>query len=219
MQELMPKDWQLLLEDQWQQPYYINLVSKLDSAYQSQTIYPPRKAIFNAFELCPFASTKVVLIGQDPYHGPNQAHGLAFSVNQQQKFPPSLRNIFKELIDDIGTTPLHGDLSHWAEQGVLLLNATLTVENGKAGSHQKIGWEQFTDVVISKLSQQKKHLIFVLWGAFAQKKAELIDQDKHHIIIAPHPSPLSAHRGFFRSKPFSKINQHLASREQDTIEW
>ncbi|MFT5969936.1 MAG: uracil-DNA glycosylase [Flavobacteriales bacterium] len=219
MQELMPKDWYLLLENEWRQSYFKNLLVALNDAYQTKKIYPNKDAIFNAFKLCSLESTKVVILGQDPYHGPNQAHGLAFSVKQSCNFPPSLRNIFKELIDDIGTTPMHGDLSHWAKQGVLLLNSTLTVEDGKAGSHQKYGWETFTDQVISKLSEHKQKLIFVLWGAFAIKKIALIDTNKHQVITSAHPSPLSAYRGFLGSKPFSMVNSHLKDFNLKPIVW
>lgn len=184
------------------------------------TIYPPGNKIFSAFNLCPFDNTKVVIIGQDPYHGPNQANGLCFSVSDGITPPPSLKNIFKEINNDIGDEiPLSGNLEHWAKQGVLMLNATLTVRAKQAGSHQKKGWEEFTDFVIKTLSNEKKGLIFLLWGRFAQNKAELIDSSKHHILTAAHPSPFSAHSGFFGCKHFSKTNAILQQQSKTQIQW
>ncbi|MBL6873084.1 MAG: uracil-DNA glycosylase [Flavobacteriales bacterium] len=183
-------------------------------------IYPPGNKIFSAFNLCPFDNTKVVIIGQDPYHGPNQANGLCFSVSDGIKPPPSLKNIFKEINNDIGDEiPLSGNLEHWAKQGVLMLNATLTVRAQQAGSHQKKGWEEFTDFVIKTLSNKKKGLIFLLWGRFAQNKAELIDSSKHHILTAAHPSPFSAHSGFFGCNHFSKTNAILKQQNKTQIQW
>jgi uracil-DNA glycosylase len=184
------------------------------------TIYPTGNKIFSAFDLCPFDKTKVVIIGQDPYHGPNQANGLCFSVSDGINPPPSLKNIFKEIRDDIGDEiPHSGNLEHWAKQGVLMLNATLTVRAKQAGSHQKKGWEEFTDFVIKTLSKDKEGLVFLLWGRFAQNKAELIDSNKHHILTAAHPSPFSAHSGFFGCKHFSKTNTILSKQYQTQIKW
>jgi len=184
-------------------------------------IYPKGADIFNAFNITPFDKVEVVILGQDPYHGDNQAHGLSFSVQKGITVPPSLRNIYKELTTDIPgfTTPNHGNLTEWAEQGVLLLNASLTVRAGMPGSHQKKGWEIFTDTVIKTISDKKEGIIFILWGAFAQAKAELIDTKKHHIIKSPHPSPFSADRGFFDSKPFSKTNAILVKKGRKPIDW
>ena len=184
------------------------------------TIYPTGNKIFSAFDLCSFDKTKVVIIGQDPYHGPNQANGLCFSVSDGINPPPSLKNIFKEIRDDIGNEISHsGNLEHWAKQGVLMLNATLTVRAKQAGSHQKKGWEEFTDFVIKTLSKEKEGLVFLLWGRFAQNKAELIDSNKHHILTAAHPSPFSAHSGFFGCKHFSKTNTILAHQHKTQIQW
>lgn len=184
-------------------------------------VYPPDADVFNAFKLTPFDTLKVVILGQDPYHGPNQSHGLCFSVVKGNKIPPSLRNIYKELAADIHNfvVPSHGDLSYWAEQGILLLNTVLTVEQAQAHSHKKIGWEQFTDGVISTINSQCENVIFLLWGAPAQKKAILIDEQRHTILTAIHPSPLSAHRGFFGCKHFSKTNQILSSQGRKPIDW
>src|SRR5690606_23578772 len=188
--------------------------------YQSQKVYPPGKLIFSAFDHTPFDKVKVVLIGQDPYHGAGQAHGLSFSVPEGIAQPPSLKNIFKELNADLGI-PIakSGNLERWADQGVLLLNATLTVRASQAGSHQKKGWEEFTDAAIRKLSEQKENLVFILWGAYAQKKGSIIDTEKHFIIKSPHPSPFSAYNGFFGSKPFSRTNAHLKSLGKEEINW
>jgi uracil-DNA glycosylase len=184
------------------------------------TIYPTGNKIFSAFDLCPFDKTKVVIIGQDPYHGPNQANGLCFSVSDGINPPPSLKNIFKEIRDDIGDEiPHSGNLEHWAKQGVLMLNATLTVRAKQAGSHQKKGWEEFTDFVIKTLSEDKEGLVFLLWGRFAQNKAELIDSNKHHILTAAHPSPFSAYSGFFGCKHFSRTNTILAQQHKTQIQW
>ena len=183
--------------------------------------YPPGKFLFNAFNLTPLDQVKVVILGQDPYHGPNQAHGLCFSVPNSIKPPPSLINIFKELEDDIGKKIdfTNGNLEHWAKQGVFLLNTTLTVERSRPLSHQKLGWNIFTDKVISTINKSRENIVFILWGSFAQSKKELIDSNKHLILTAPHPSPLSAHRGFFGSKPFSKTNNFLETKQIDMIRW
>lgn len=183
-------------------------------------IFPRGSEFFAALNHTPFEKVKVVIIGQDPYHGLNQAHGLCFSVRRGVDIPPSLQNIFKELKSDVGFTPPgHGNLSHWADQGILLLNATLSVESGKAGSHQKKGWETFTDAIIDHLNREREGVVFVLWGSYAQKKGEFIDRAKHLVLAGPHPSPLSAHRGFFGCRHFSKINEYLISRGQTPIDW
>jgi uracil-DNA glycosylase len=218
----LPKNWQKLLKAEFDQPYIKSLQAFLESEQaQGKKIYPPADQIFTAFNLTPLTEVKVVILGQDPYHGPDQAHGLSFSVPSHiTKLPPSLKNIYKELNADldipIATT---GDLTQWAEQGVLLLNAMLTVEKKNAGSHQKKGWETFTDRIIQLLSEKCEGLVFVLWGAYAQKKAPLIDESKHLVLKGIHPSPLSAHRGFFGSKPFSHINQYLSENHKSEIDW
>jgi uracil-DNA glycosylase len=212
--------WKKELEGAFTQTYFQKLVDCIKQAYQTQTIYPKAKHIFRAFDLSPFPHTKVVILGQDPYHGVGQADGLAFSVPEGIAFPPSLRNIFVELQEDTGRPiPSSGSLAQWAKQGVLLLNATLTVEAYKAGSHQKKGWEQFTDAVIQTLAAHKKHVVFILWGSYAQQKASFIDPSKHLILKAAHPSPLAAHRGFFHQKPFSKTNAYLTATGQTPIQW
>ena len=193
----------------------------LQEKQQNKVIYPPRSLIFNALNTTPLNQVKVVIIGQDPYHGPNQAHGLSFSVQRGVALPPSLRNIFHELHTDLGVPiPKHGDLTHWAEQGVLLLNSVLTVEAGQPTSHQKQGWEDFTDHVIDVLNQQREHIVFILWGAYAQRKGQRIDQNKHLVLKAAHPSPLSANRGgFFGCKVFSKANNYLKQNGIEPINW
>jgi len=218
----LPKDWQALLEAEFDQPYMKSLQAFLTAEQeQGKTIYPPADQIFTAFNLTPLSGVKVVILGQDPYHGSGQAHGLSFSVpNSVTKLPPSLKNIYKELNTDLGLPiATKGDLSYWAEQGVLLLNAMLTVEAKNAGSHQKNGWEVFTDQVIQLLSQRCEGVVFVLWGSYAQKKAALIDDSKHLVLKGIHPSPLSAYRGFFGSKPFSFINQYLGEVKKTGIDW
>ncbi len=191
-----------------------------DESLQKKQIYPKSKDIFKAFELTSFEDVKVIIVGQDPYHGPNQANGLAFSVNTDTNFPPSLLNIFKEYSSDLSLSlPNDGDLSTWAKQGVLLLNSILTVESGHPGSHKKLGWEKFTNAIIRALSDKKKYLVFILWGAYAQSKKIFIDSSSHHIISSPHPSPLSAHRGFFGSKPFSRCNEYLKENKIEEINW
>ncbi len=219
--ELEPS-WLAVLNDEFDKNYMVQLRAFLKEEKQAgNKIYPKGNDIFNAFQKTPFTDVKVVILGQDPYHGENQAHGLSFSVQKGVTIPPSLRNIYKELSTDIPgfITPNHGNLTEWAEQGVLLLNASLTVQAGMPGSHQKKGWETFTDMVIKTLSDKKTGLVFILWGAFAQAKAELIDKTKHHIIKSPHPSPFSADRGFFGSKPFSKTNEILEKEGKQPIDW
>lgn len=212
--------WKAVLKDEFEKSYFENLVDFVKQEYKTQTIFPPASKIFTAFDRCSFDKVKVVIIGQDPYHGRGQANGLCFSVADNIPFPPSLQNIFKELKDDTGTEiPNSGNLEKWADQGVLLLNATLTVRESQAASHQNRGWEEFTDSVINKLSTEKKNLVFILWGSYAQKKGAVIDRSKHFIIQSPHPSPLSAYRGFFGSKPFSKTNEFLKSVQIDEIKW
>jgi uracil-DNA glycosylase len=212
--------WKQLLGDEFLKPYFSSLVDFVKTEYQSKTIYPKGDAIFKAFDLCPVDQVKVVILGQDPYHGPNQAHGLSFSVKEGIPFPPSLLNIFKELKSDMHLPfPSHGNLERWAKQGVLLLNATLTVEAHKAGSHQNKGWETFTNAVIEKLASEKSNIVFLLWGAYAQKKAAIIDENKHFKLQAPHPSPLSAHRGFLGCKHFSQTNAYLEEHELVPINW
>lgn len=212
--------WKEKLRDSFQSESFILLKKFLKSEKATQIIYPAVNKIFSAFNLCPFDSVKIVIIGQDPYHGPKQANGLCFSVSDGIKPPPSLQNIFKELKDDLGLEiPLSGNLEHWAEQGVLMLNATLTVRAKQAGSHQKKGWEEFTDNVIRILSEEKENLIFLLWGRFAQNKAQIIDNEKHYILTAAHPSPFSAHSGFLGCKHFSETNEILKKLNQKPIKW
>lgn len=214
--------WKAVLKDEFTKPYFQQIVTFLRSEKASgKIIYPPGPLIFNAFNETPFEKVSVVILGQDPYHGPGQAHGLSFSVPKGIKPPPSLVNIFKEIKSDIGIdmTAGSGDLSHWAEQGVLLLNAALTVRAGEAYSHAKYGWAEFTDAVISKISSEKTNVVFLLWGKFAQEKQALIDETRHHVLKAAHPSPLSAHTGFFGSKHFSKTNQLLIKDGLQPIDW
>lgn len=212
--------WKKALESEFDKPYFKSLVEFVRSEYQSHTVYPPGKQIFNAFDHCPFDQTRVVIIGQDPYHGKGQAHGLCFSVNEGVVMPPSLVNIFKEIKDDLNKPmPPNGSLVRWADQGVLLLNATLTVRAASPGSHQNKGWEEFTDAVIRVLSDQKQNVVFLLWGAYAQKKGAIIDKTRHHVLKSAHPSPFAAHKGFFGNKHFSKTNEYLASKGLSPINW
>lgn len=214
------ESWKAQLQDEFDQAYFKTLTTFVRSEYQHHQIFPPGQLIFNAFNLCPFDKVKVVIIGQDPYHGPGQAHGLCFSVNDGVSFPPSLVNIFKEIKADIGVeSPKTGNLTRWAEQGVLLLNATLTVEAHKAGSHQKKGWETFTDAVIRQLAENREYLVFILWGAYAQKKGAFINRDRHLVLTSAHPSPLSAYNGFFGNKHFSRTNEYLKAHGQDEVKW
>lgn len=212
--------WQKRLQPEFEKAYFAQLTDFVRREYAERTIYPPGRLIFNAFNLCPFDRVKVVLLGQDPYHGPGQAQGLCFSVNDGVRFPPSLVNIFKELQSDLGIAPpASGSLVRWAEQGVFLLNATLTVREHQAGSHQNMGWEQFTDAVIRLLAEEREHLVFILWGGYAQRKGAFIDRAKHLVIASPHPSPLSAYHGFFGTKPFSRTNEYLIANGVEPIEW
>lgn len=213
--------WKKILEEEFEKDYFIQLTNFVRSEYLSSKVYPPPKLIFNAFELCPFEKVKVVILGQDPYHGPGQAHGLSFSVPEDIKFPPSLRNIYKEIVNEYGDMeiPKSGNLDHWANQGVLLLNATLTVRAGEAGSHQNKGWESFTDSVIKKISDEKDGIVFILWGNYARAKKDLIDSRKHLILESPHPSPFSADRGFFGNNHFRKTNEYLKSKSKSEIKW
>lgn len=213
--------WKEVLKDEFKKPYFKQIAEHLKTEKaQGKTIYPAGSNIFHAFEATPFDDVKVVILGQDPYHGARQAHGLSFSVQKDVPLPPSLINIFKELHDDVGVpVPTHGHLEKWAKQGVLLLNASLTVRAGEAMSHSKIGWEKFTNTVIEKVSDLKQHIVFVLWGRFAQEKQALIDEKKHYILKSAHPSPLSAKNGFFDSRPFSKINSYLVKKGIDPIDW
>lgn len=220
LKDLIQTDWQDILHDELQTDYVKNLELFLEKEYQSKTIFPDKQNIFSALNYTPFSETKVVILGQDPYHGDNQAHGLSFSVLPGTKIPPSLVNIFKELADDCKiNTPSSGYLVPWAKQGVLLLNTVLTVERGKAHSHKNKGWENFTNCIIKSLNKKENPIILVLWGKPAQQKKQLIDHTKHIIIESPHPSPLSAYRGFFGSKPFSKINNSLKETNQPQINW
>lgn len=213
--------WRDALQNEFEQEYFRTLTAQVRHAYlENGPVYPPPKLVFNAFEHTPLPRVKVVILGQDPYHGPGQAHGLSFSVPDGIKIPPSLQNIYKEIETDIGRPPrTSGNLEHWADQGVLLLNSTLTVRAGAAGSHQPLGWEQFTDAVIKTVNQKREHVVFMLWGAFAQSKAKYIDNDRHCILQAPHPSPLSAYRGFFGCRHFSQSNDYLTKHGQTPIDW
>ncbi len=214
------KSWKSRLSEEFEKEYFRNLVSFVKDQYQNHTIFPPGRLIFNAFNLCSFDNTKVVIIGQDPYHGPGQAHGLCFSVEDDIPLPPSLLNIFKEIRDDTATDiPASGNLERWARQGVLLLNATLTVRAHEAGSHQNKGWEQFTDAVIQKIASEKENIVFLLWGAYAQKKGSFVDRDKNLVLESVHPSPLSASRGFFGNHHFSMTNKYLEKNGKTAISW
>lgn len=214
------ESWKEQLQPEFEKEYFCRLTDFVRNEYANHTVYPPGKLIFNAFDLCPFDRVKVVIIGQDPYHGPGQAHGLCFSVNDGVQFPPSLVNIFKEIKADTGAdAPATGNLTRWAEQGVLLLNATLTVRAYQAGSHQRQGWENFTDAAIRVLAEQKEHLVFILWGAYAQKKGAFIDRNKHLVLSSAHPSPLSAYNGFFGNKHFTRTNDYLRLHGEQEIVW
>ena len=218
------QNWKKILESEFSKAYFEQLTKFVKEEYKKGVVYPAPKNIFRAFALCPFDKVKVVVLGQDPYHGHKQANGLCFAVGEGVDLPPSLQNMYKELESDIpleqGSTLLKtGDLERWAKQGVLLLNATLTVRAGVANSHQGRGWEQFTDAAIKALSEQREHLVFILWGNYARAKGAHIDRTKHLVIESPHPSPLSAHRGFFGSKPFSKTNAYLQKTAQTPINW
>ncbi|WP_018628507.1 uracil-DNA glycosylase [Niabella aurantiaca] len=221
MEVAIEDSWKKELQDEFQKPYFESLAQHLKTEKQAgKIIYPAGKNIFNAFNTTPFDQVKVLLLGQDPYHGAGQAHGLCFSVQKGVPLPPSLVNIYKELQADLGVPPAKsGDLTRWAQQGVFMLNASLTVRAGEPMSHSKIGWATFTDAVIRKVSQDKEHVVFILWGKFAQEKASLIDASKHLILRSAHPSPLSAHNGFFGSRPFSKTNEYLAANGIDPVDW
>lgn len=216
----MVPSWKARLADEFNKPYFENLITFVKQEYSTQTIYPPGKEIFRAFDACDFSDVNVVIIGQDPYHGPGQANGLCFSVRDGMKPPPSLVNIFKEIQSDLKKPiPKTGNLERWAQQGVLLLNATLTVRASTPGSHQKKGWETFTDAVIRKISEEREHVVFLLWGAYAQKKGEIIDRTKHLVLMSAHPSPFSADRGFFGCRHFSKANEYLKSKGRAEVDW
>ncbi|MFI3912673.1 uracil-DNA glycosylase [Carnobacterium maltaromaticum] len=220
MKTIIHNDWQDILQEEFESTYYQELREFLKTEYAEQTIYPSMNHIWEAFEWTPYEQVKVVILGQDPYHGPNQAHGLSFSVQPNVKVPPSLVNIYKELADDLSITPVnHGYLKSWAEQGVLLMNTVLTVRGGSANSHRGQGWERLTDAVIKKLNEHEKPLVFILWGNPSIAKKQLIDTEKHVVITSPHPSPLSSYRGFFGSKPFSKANKALVDFGQTPIDW
>lgn len=220
MKELIHNEWQEVLKDEFEAPYYQQLRQFLKKEYQEQVVFPEMNHIWEAFEWTPYDKVKVVILGQDPYHGPNQAHGLSFSVQPTIKTPPSLVNIYKELQSDLGIPPVnHGYLKAWAEQGVLLLNTVLTVRNGQANSHRGQGWETLTDAVIKKLNERATPIVFILWGKPSISKLKLIDTTRHAVITAPHPSPLSAYRGFFGSKPFSKTNEALIKFGETPINW
>ena len=215
------ESWKQVLADEFSSLYFRNLAAFVRAAYAKGVVYPPGKYIFEAFNRTPFDKVKVVILGQDPYHEPNQAHGLCFSVQKGVRLPPSLVNIYKELEDEFGTKFLDrdGDLSHWADQGVLLLNATLTVAAGNAGSHQGRGWEMFTDAVVSKLAEQRENLVFMLWGSYARRKGAVINRKRHLVLECAHPSPLSVYRGFFGCGHFRKANEYLASKGLPIINW
>lgn len=220
MEVKIEKNWKEVLSSEFEKPYFENLTQFVRSEYRTTTIFPPGGKIFAAFDATPFDKVKVVILGQDPYHGVRQANGLCFSVGPDVDLPPSLINIYKELNADLGV-PMRqsGDLSDWARQGVFLLNSTLTVRAHNAGSHQGRGWEIFTDEVIMQLATRREHLVFILWGSYAIKKGAFIDRNKHLVITSPHPSPLSAYRGFFGSKPFSKTNEYLKNQGIEPINW
>lgn len=221
MRSQLPPSWQTILQNEIDQPYFKDLTHFVEQEYAKNTCFPMEEHIFSALEFCPFNQVKVVLLGQDPYHGQGQAHGLSFSVQEGVKIPPSLQNIFKELQNDIGKAiPNHGNLEAWAQQGVLLLNATLTVREKQAGSHQRKGWEKFTDAIIEKIALEKEDVVFLLWGGSAQKKAKKIDENRHLILTSGHPSPLSANRGYwFGNKHFSNTNTYLKKKGKSPIHW
>ncbi len=220
MEIRIEESWKRELAEEWEKDYFMRLTQFVREEYATKQIFPPGRQIFAAFNSTPFHDVKVVILGQDPYHDVGQANGLCFSVNDGIQFPPSLRNIFKEIESDIGTpVPQSGDLSRWAKQGVLLLNATLTVEAHRAGSHQRHGWEQFTDSVIAHLAEHRDNLVFILWGSYAIGKGAFIDRNRHLVLTSVHPSPLSAHRGFFGNHHFSRTNQYLIEHGKTPIEW
>lgn len=214
------ESWHKALAEQWEMPYFKTLTDFVRAQYATTTVYPPASKIFAAFDACPFDKVKVVILGQDPYHGPGQANGLCFSVNPGVPYPPSLINIFKEVSSDTGAAaPSDGDLSRWARQGVFMLNSVLTVEQGRAASHASRGWETLTDAAIAALSASREHLVFLLWGSYAINKGKLIDRSKHLVLTSVHPSPLSAHRGFFGNRHFSRANEYLQAHGITPIQW
>ncbi|MES2931135.1 MAG: uracil-DNA glycosylase [Patescibacteria group bacterium] len=220
MEVRIEESWKNRLKEEFEKPYFLELTKLVKEEYENGTVYPHPKNIFRAFELTPFDAVRVVILGQDPYHGPKQAIGLSFAVEDGIALPPSLRNIYKEIESDLGEKPKpNGDLSRWATQGVLLLNATLTVRASSAGSHQGKGWEEFTDAAIRALSEEREHLVFILWGNYARSKGAHIDRTKHLVIESPHPSPFSASNGFFGSRPFSKANEYLTKQGLQAIDW
>ena len=212
--------WRKALADQWEAPYFGELARFVHDEYRNGTVYPPASQVFAAFDACPFEDVRVVILGQDPYHGPGQANGLCFSVNPGVRMPPSLVNIFREVSDDTGAPfPADGNLDRWARQGVLLLNATLTVREHLAGAHQRRGWETFTDAAIKALSDRREHIVFLLWGSYAISKRGLVDETRHLVLTSPHPSPLSAHRGFFGNHHFSRANRYLSLHGLQPVKW
>ena len=220
MEVKIATSWKERLSSEFEKPYFKKLVAFIKAAYSNDKVYPPAKDIFRAFDLCGFEAIKVVILGQDPYHGPGQANGLCFSVSVDVPLPPSLINIFREIKDDLNIAlPENGDLTRWAKQGVLLLNAILTVKGGRPGSHQNKGWETFTDTVIKTIAEEKEKVVFLLWGAYAQKKGAIIDRSKHLVLTSPHPSPYAADRGFFGNKHFSKTNAYLEANHSSGIVW
>ena len=220
MEVKIEESWKFRMKDEFRKEYFLKLTEFVRNEYRTKIVYPPGALIFNAFNLCPFDKVKAVIIGQDPYHGPGQAHGLCFSVREGIEFPPSLLNIFKEIEMDLGVLkPTSGNLERWASQGVLLINATLTVRAHQAGSHQRKGWEEFTDAAINILNSEKKNIVFFLWGSYAQQKGETIDESKHLVLRSVHPSPLSASRGFFGNKHFSRCNEYLLRNGIPPIQW
>lgn len=220
MEVKIEESWKKRLNEEFSKPYFLKLAEFVKTEYRLHEVYPPGRQIFAAFDSCPFDRVKVVILGQDPYHGPRQANGLCFSVNDGVKMPPSLVNIFKEIQNDLGKPmPRTGNLERWARQGVLLLNATLTVRASSPGSHQHKGWEEFTDAVIKKISDEKSNIVFMLWGAYAQKKGQVIDRSRHLVLQAAHPSPYSANNGFFGCRHFSLANEYLRSKGLEEIDW
>ncbi|MGG3282722.1 uracil-DNA glycosylase [Paenibacillus solani] len=213
-------DWDLILGEEIDKPYFRTLMERVNEEYERSTVYPPKEDVFRALQQTSYQSTKVVILGQDPYHGPKQAQGLSFSVSRGVAIPPSLRNIYKELTADLGIpAPAYGSLISWAHQGVLLLNAVLTVRKGEPNSHKGMGWEIFTDAVISKLNEREQPMVFILWGSYAQKKGSFIDRSRHKVIESSHPSPFAAHKGFFGSRPFSAANAFLVQNGMDPVNW
>lgn len=214
------ESWKHRLQEEFDKPYFEALTQFVRNEYATTTVYPAGREMFAAFDACPFDRVRVVILGQDPYHEPGQAHGLCFSVNDGVQFPPSLVNIFKEIANDVGKpVPSSGNLMRWAQQGVLLLNATLTVRAHQAGSHQNRGWETFTDAVIHRLAEEREHIVFILWGSYAQRKGAFIDRTRHLVLHSPHPSPLSAYRGFFGNAHFSRTNEYLVQHGYKPIDW